>query len=240
MQLDVHAAAAALNVPESTIYRWVGERKLPANGIEGQYRFGRAELLEWATAHHLNVSSELFRGSDQESVEPLMLGKALTAGGIHYDVPAADKQQALRSVVELMHLPRQEDADLLLQLFLAREALGSTAVGNGIAIPHPRHPLVLPVSEPMLSLCFLARPIEFGAANREPVHTLFVLVSPTVPMHLQMLSRVASLLRDERFGQFLLARKGRKELLAEVRRVEASLEREDAKATSARMIRAEN
>ena len=100
-------------------------------------------------------------------------------------------------------LAEGSDSDLLLQLFLAREAMGSTAMGNGVAIPHPRHPVVLPVSKPLLSLCFLAEPIDFGAPNGEPVHTLFVLLSPTIQTHLQMLARVACLLRDERFRQVL-------------------------------------
>ena len=116
---------------------------------------------------------------------------------------SGDRQKrgaALRSSTTFP-LPADSDPDFLLQLFLAREAMGSTAMGNGVAIPHPRHPVVLPVSKPLLSLCFLAESIDFGAPNGEPVHTLFVLLSPTVQTHLQMLARVACLLRDEPFGR---------------------------------------
>jgi PTS system nitrogen regulatory IIA component len=220
MQLDVRGAAAVLNVPQSTIYRWINERHLPAKGVEGQYRFARTELLEWATIQKVELSPNIF----QEDSVRLSLVDALESGGVFYGVPGSDKDSVLRSVVDNMSLPEGTDAEQLVELFLAREATGSTAVGNGIAIPHPRRPLVLPVAKPMLSLCFLAEPIEFGAANGEPVHTLFVLLSPTIQMHLQMLARVACLLRDNRFQQILAQRKSRQEILTEARRVEKALE----------------
>jgi nitrogen PTS system EIIA component len=219
LQLDVRRVAAVLNVPENTVYRWISERKLPAHGVEGRYRFARAELLEWATKHHVNLSLEIFDegSSDQEG---LLVAEALEAGGIFYDICGADKDAVLSSMVDNIPLPEGFDAEMLLQLFLAREAMGSTAVGNGVAIPHTRHPVVLPIARPHLSLCFLAQPIEFGAASGEPVHTLFVLLSPTIQSHLQILARIASLLRDDRLGQVLSARKSRREILSDVRRAE--------------------
>jgi nitrogen PTS system EIIA component len=223
MQLDVRGAAAVLNVPQSTIYRWINDRHLPAKGVEGQYRFARTELLEWATVHKVELSANIFQDESAGSIR-LSLVDALESGGIFYNVSGSDKKSALRAVIENMSLPDGSDSELLLELFLAREATGSTAVGNGIAIPHPRHPIVLPLAKPMLSLCFLAQPIDFSAASGEPVHTLFVLLSPTVQLHLQMLARVACLLRDDRFQQVLAQRKARKEILAEVRRVEKAFE----------------
>jgi len=222
MQLDVRGAAAVLKVPESTIYRWINERNLPAKGVEGQYRFGRTELLEWATVHKVGLSPDLFNEETGSQEHPL-LSEALESGGIFYDIPGNDKDGVLRAVVDNMSLPEGVDADLLLQLFLAREAIGSTAVGGGVAIPHPRQPVVLPVAKPLLSLCFLATPIDFGAASGEPVHTLFVLLSPTIAIHLQMLAWIAGLLQNERFRGVLTARKTRKEILSEIRRVEKAL-----------------
>ncbi len=119
-----------------------------------------------------------------------------------------------------MQLPAGFDRSVLCELFLARESAGSTAVGDGIAIPHPRHPVVLPVGRPMLTLCFLERPVDFGAADRQPVHTLFVLVSPTIRAHLRMLARIACALRDEPLRAVLKRRGPPAEVLREVRRVE--------------------
>ena len=227
MQLDVRAVAVVLKVPESTVYRWINEKQLPAKGVEGQFRVGRTELLEWATTHKIDLSPGIF-SQDEPQDQHFLLAEALEAGGIFYDVPGVNKDEVFHSVVDNIPLPDGCPADLLLELFLAREASGSTAVGNGVAIPHPRHPVVLPVGKPLLSLCFLAQPIEFGAANGEPVRTLFVLLSPTVKTHLQMLARIAVLLRDDHFGQILSARKSRREILADVRRVEETFDQSSA------------
>ena len=56
--LDVIAhVAELLKVSEKTVYRWVNDRSLPGYRVSGQYRFNRAELLEWATAQRVNVSA---------------------------------------------------------------------------------------------------------------------------------------------------------------------------------------
>ena len=69
---------------------------------------------------------------------------------------------------------------MLFRLFLAREASTSTAIGRGIALPHARNPVILHVEHPMVTLCFLEQPVEFGASDGKPVEVLFSLVCPTM------------------------------------------------------------
>ena len=57
--MSVRDSARILKVSEKTIYRWVKQGKLPAYRVNEQYRFNRAELLEWATSERLNVSAEV-------------------------------------------------------------------------------------------------------------------------------------------------------------------------------------
>ena len=100
------------------------------------------------------------------------LAEALETGGTFHDVDGSDKESVLRAVVERMRLPTDVDRNFLFSVLLAREALGSTAVGDGIAIPHVRNPIVLNVSKPTITLCFLKTPIDFGALDHKPVHAL--------------------------------------------------------------------
>ncbi len=88
---------------------------------------------------------------------------------------------------------------MVLGLLLAREASASTAIGDGIALPHVRNPIVLHVPRPMLTLCFLERPIDFGALDGKPVNVLFSMICPTMRSHLQTLSRLSYALHDEAF-----------------------------------------
>lgn len=223
MQLDVRDVAKLLNVNEKTIYRWVQQGNLPAYRVNSHYRFNRAELLEWATARKINMSVDIFLEPEGASTSAPTLVEALTAGGIFYRLGGRDKESALRAVVEIMRLPDDVDRDFLLQVLLAREAMASTAIGDGIAIPHVRNPIVLHVPRPMITLCFLETPVDFGALDKLPVNRLFTLISPTVRAHLALLSRLAFALRDPGFKDVIRREGSREDIMSEARRVEAEL-----------------
>jgi nitrogen PTS system EIIA component len=222
MQIDVKEAARLLSVSEKTIYRWIKQGDLPAYRINDMYRFNRAELLEWATARRVGVSPDIFAdGAPAEETLP-GLEEAIRAGGIHYRVAGSAKAEVLASVVELMQLPEEVDKKFLLSVILARESLGSTGFGGGIAIPHVRNPIVLHIPRPAITLCFLETPIEFGAIDGKPVSTLFTLVSPTVRAHLHLLSRLTFGLRRPEFQAPVAAQAAREVLLKAARAVDLS------------------
>lgn len=212
-----------MNVSEKTVYRWIKQSKLPAFKINEQYRFNRAELLEWATAQRINVSAEIFAEPATNGAPSPGLAEALKAGGIHYRLGGKDKDAVLRAAIEVMPLPQEVDKDFLLRVLLARESLGSTAIGDGIAIPHVRNPIVMHIPRPMITLCFLEQAIEFGSLDRKPVHTLFTMVSPTVTAHLTLLSKLAYGLRDAAFNAVIRRQGSREEILAGAERIDTSL-----------------
>jgi len=219
MKLSVRNVSEMLDVSEKTVYRWINERKLPGYRLSGQYRFNRAEILEWATANKVNVTACAFQETEGAELPLPNLADALQVGGIFYRIGGSDKESALRGVVEVLRLPDEVDRKFLLEVLLAREQLASTGIGDGIAIPHARNPIVLHVDKPMVTMCFLENPAEFGALDGVPVRTLFTLVSPTVRAHLHLLSRLAFTLREDRFKALIQAEASREELLAEVRRL---------------------
>ena len=223
MKLTVRDVSELLDVSEKTVYRWVSDRKLPGYRMSGQYRFSRAEVLEWATGNKLNVSLGALQEA-QNLDQPLpTLPEALQAGGIFYRIGGSDVSSALRSAVEVVRLPDEVDREFLFQVLLAREQLASTGIGDGIAIPHARNPIVLHVDKPLVSLCFLEQGIDFGALDSVPVHALFTLISPTVRAHLHLLSRLLFALRDQKFKALVLAQGSRDELMEAVRRISADL-----------------
>jgi PTS system nitrogen regulatory IIA component len=228
MQLQVKDAAGLFQVSEKTIYRWIADSGLPAYKINTQYRFNRLELLEWAAAHRVNISPAAQSATpDSDSLLP-GLADALSAGGVFHRVGGKDKESVLREVVELMKLPDSLDREMLLKILLEREALGSTAIGEGIAIPHVRNPIVLRVSRPAITLCFLETPIDFHALDNRPVDILFTLATTTTREHLHVLARLGHALRDPGFKSALVNRAVREVILDEARRVEAGLRRQEA------------
>lgn len=231
MQLTVRDAARLLKVSERTIYRWISEGSIPSYKIQDQHRFNRVELLEWATSRRIPVAPEIFDEPESEQAVP-SLSDALERGGIHYRVSGTDRDSVLRSVVALLHLPEEVDREFLYSVFLARERLGSTGVGDGIAIPHVRSPIVLHVTRPEVCLCFLEKPVDFGAIDGKPVAVLFALVSPTVRAHLQLLSRLSFLLQDEHLRAVLKRQGARDEIVAVFRETEAKLRKPGPPAAS--------
>ena len=199
MLMKTSEVAALLKKDESAVLKWIKKEKLPATLVKGSYRINRVDLLEWATEHAIKVPPELFAEAEADIHYPT-LSEALEAGGVYCGVAGEDKFEVLRSVVNLLKLPPQMDPEFLLQVLLAREALGTTAVGGGIAIPHVRNPILLQNKPaPTITLCFLEHPIDFGALDGEPVRMLFMLTSPTVKVHLHLLSRLAYALHDPQF-----------------------------------------
>ncbi len=214
MQLTVRDVAELLNISEKTVYRWVEDGKLPGYRLSGQYRFYRAELLEWATANKIHVTSKIFEETEANAVPLPELHECLQAGGVFYRLSGEDKPAVLKNVVEMLRLPDGVDRDYLLRVLLAREALESTGLGDGIAIPHVRNPVVLHIQRPLITLCFLEKPVDFGALDGKPVHALFTLVSPTVKAHLHLLSRLTFALRDAEFKGLIANEASRDEILA--------------------------
>src|SRR6266516_3189289 len=121
MKLNVREAARLLSVSESEVYRWVEEGEIPCVLVKNQPLFGRAELLEWATARRLPVSLELFENGD-DGGSRLRLADALERGGVYRDVPGADRSAVLEAIVERLPLSEDDDRELLLQVLLARES----------------------------------------------------------------------------------------------------------------------
>src|SRR5438132_6083481 len=117
-------------------------------------------------------------------------------------------------MVTVMPLPAEIDRELLLGMLMAREALQSTGIGEGIAIPHVRNPIVLHVDRPSVTLCFLAKPIDFKALDGKPVHVLFTVVSTTVRTHLHLLARLAFALRHDGFKKAVTHHASEEQILA--------------------------
>lgn len=115
------------------------------------------------------------------------------ACGVH----AGSKKKALEVISE--QLAREQDqagSRQILEGLCAREKLGSTGLGHGVAIPHAR---LEALERPVGVFVRLSEPVDFDAADREPVDLLFALVVPEAATeeHLQLLSQIAELFGDQ-------------------------------------------
>jgi len=112
------------------------------------------------------------------------------------------KKQALQELATKAAELTGHSERAILEVLLQREKLGSTGVGNGIAIPHGKLPKL---SKVFGLFARLERPIDFEALDSQPVDLIFLLLAPegAGADHLKALARVARLLRDSEVARKL-------------------------------------
>jgi PTS system nitrogen regulatory IIA component len=103
------------------------------------------------------------------------------------------------------------DKDALVEVLLERERLGSTGIGDGIAIPHGK---VQNLDELVLSFGRSTQGIEFDSMDGRPTHLFFLLIAPenSAGIHLRALAKISRLLKSSRFRQRLLEAETEEEL----------------------------
>ena len=109
------------------------------------------------------------------------------------DVRGADKISVVRELARAAGAALEIPADAIASALLKREQLGSTGMGNGIAIPHAR---VAAVTHPFGLFARLKQPVEFDAVDGQPVDLVFVLLLPAAEGDINALACAARSLRD--------------------------------------------
>ena len=189
-----------LGVSPATVQRWARQGRLGVMKPSGEFRFEEEELGRWARDQGLSLR----QGTSQRrpvAADPhsLPLSAALNNGSVLHRVPGISAGEVLSNLVELAPLEEHVDRLALLEQLQARESLASTALGHGVSLPHPRTPSQAFVQEPMVVIGMLEDVADWKAIDEEPVHSAILLLSPTPQQHLQVLSRIAFLLRAPRF-----------------------------------------
>ncbi len=225
MHLNIREVSRLLKVSEKRINEWIRRGILRADLVNQQYQLHRSDLLELASSREIDVQAEIFASPKPDGEHNSSLVDALSAGGIFHGPGGADKPTVLRGIVDTLTLPPKFDREAVAQLLLARETMGSTAIGEGIAIPHVRRPILLNGSPASISLYLLERPVDFGAPDDKPVFAIFLIGSPTARMHLHLLSRLSFALHDPELRAALARRAPLTEMIAEFQRVEDAIPR---------------
>ncbi len=151
-----------------------------------------------------------------------MLSKLFSPAAMELNLKAQDQEKAFRELVALVpHLDEGGRAGLLLSL-LGRERLGSTALGRNVALPHTRY-VVRGVTKSQIIFGRHPDGIDYGAPDGAPVRLFFLLVSPDVSQHLQILSRLSRVLRNAALVEQLTSAATPQEVLHAIEEAEQHL-----------------
>lgn len=131
------------------------------------------------------------------------ISKLIRRGGIFKNVEGSTPKEVYENVSKLMELPEDITPDFLASALCAREEVLSTAVGNGIALPHARAPIMKKEDDQRICVVYLKTPIDMKAPDERLVHVMFILLTNNSQVHLTILSSLAALFRSVRFRKAL-------------------------------------
>ena len=166
----------------------------------------------------------------------MKITELLDLKGIELGVSVGSKEEAINKLIDLMCATGKiSDKDAYKEGILAREALTSTGIGEGIAIPHAQ---VAAVKAPGLAAMTVPDGVDYESLDGQPAHLFFMIAAPADggSTHLQALAKLSALLMDEGFRQDLLNAKTPEEFLSMIDKKEAEKDAEEAAEAAAPVV----
>ena len=228
MKFSLNDMARCLDLPVSTVDRWIRQGRIPIHRNGNACIFKKSVLEKWAFDHSLpfflpNEEKEIYQ---EQNLDLANLLPAMQLGGVFHDIKGNDVEAVLKSAVDKVPVVSINKEELYKRL-LEREALTSTGIGKGVAIPHPRAPLPEEIDNPLITTCFLEKSINFAAVDDRPVFVMFILLSTSIKNHLHLLSRLAFCVRDDSFVEFLRTYPDTSSFLSRIANCENLLDKAD-------------
>ena len=142
----------------------------------------------------------------------MQLPEIIEENNIIPELNAKDKKGVLEELAEVIsrHEP-SIDKGALVKVLVERERLGSTGIGDGVAIPHGK---MNGVSRPVISFGRSKQGLDFDSMDGQPAHLFFLLIAPedSSSVHLQVLAKIAKILKNRDFRKKLMEPGTKKEL----------------------------
>ena len=138
-------------------------------------------------------------------------------GGVYSNVKGSTAEEVYSNLSKLVNLPSNLSPEFVASELAEREKVLSTAVGNGVAIPHPKRPLLENEDDQRIIVCYPEHSVSMHSPDGKDVYVMFVILSHSTKFHLQALSALAKVLKNEAFQHKLETKPEQNVLLAEVK-----------------------
>ncbi len=211
--LTIKEVSDILQVNERTILRLLKAQKIPAVKIGNQWRFHPSRLEAWflnGGEETLNILPEKEnRWINEEDFQVFSKSRILL------DLDTQSVTETFQEMVEVLakngHLLQKE---IFLDALLDRERNSTTGIGGGVALPHAWHPINDLFRVPLVVCARLVNPIDFHAIDGKPVDLVFMLCAPRSRMHLELLSTMSEIGRNEEIIYDLRTAKTKEDFLS--------------------------
>jgi PTS system nitrogen regulatory IIA component len=196
--MTLEQLASYLQRDAREVSKMASRGNIPGHKVGGQWRFARAEINHWLeTQMHSYTEQELtvLEGPRTDGEHEPLVSVLLSEATIAVPLRAATRTSVLQELVNLAEQTWQVyDPGAILNAIKQREEMASTALGSGIAIPHPRRPLPGALGEDVMAYGRTASGIPFGAPHGGLTDIYFLVCCRDENTHLRVLARLSRLM----------------------------------------------
>jgi nitrogen PTS system EIIA component len=197
--LTLLEVAKYLKLSEKTLQKMVKNKEIPCTKIANQWRFSKVMVDDWLRSKmEVIPNNDLSRLIERE-MDYIPLSRLINEKAMVMDLKSDDKQGVLSELAGISFENQLiSDKEYFIKKLLDREDLTSTAIGNGIALPHLRKPSNEIINGPSIVIGISREGIDFNSSDGQPTHLFFLILSDSEVVHLRVLSKLASVLRDQK------------------------------------------
>jgi len=219
LDLTIKDISNLLLMKEKDILNLIKKKEIPFQTINDKLLFNKQRMVEWALSRNIPINISGDKKMSEYHVDTL--NTILDQNSFFYDCRLSENSY-IEQMVNLIELEKNVDRGIIVQLLKNREELMSTAIGNGISLPHPRIPLMVGRYKPILNFFFAEKPLDLKSLDGKPVHTFILLISQTIKQHLSLLAHLSFLLSKETFRFALEKRLNYSEIIDIITHIEIS------------------
>ena len=188
--MTLEEIAEYLQVSQKSILRMAQAGKIPAAKVASQWRFMRSVVDDWLMAQ-MEIPSVRSAPTKKDLPKLPSLPDLMPAPFMNLNIKPADKKDVIAQLIEPMRKARAIRQNRRLhEAVMKREGLVSTAIGHGIAIPHPHQPVTNLFKEPAVALGVCREGTDFKALDHQRTYVFFLLCAPSEDIQLRLLARV--------------------------------------------------
>lgn len=196
MDLSIKDISHLLMLPEKEVLQLIKKKEIPFQLLHDKIVFNKQQTIEWALGRSLPINVSGHQKLSEYHIQTL--GILLDKNSFHYNCELTEAAY-IEQMVSQINFEKNVDKEIIVQLLKSRESMMSTAIGNGISLPHPRVPLMVGRNKPLINFFFPTKPLELKSIDGKPVHTLILLISQTIKQHLSLIAHLSFLLSKETF-----------------------------------------
>ena len=205
---DEQSLATFLHLTPDQVRKMANRGKLPGRRVGNQWRFSQAEIHEWFE-QRIGVSDQqeldqvermLNNDPRDQSAEAITVEDLLAIDNVYVPFLARTKKSVIQRMCDQTAATgRLWDPVKMAEALFSREELHPTALGNGVALLHPRRPMASIIGDPFLALGITSSGIPFGGPRGCLTDVFFLIGSTSEPVHLKVLARLSRLLQQPEF-----------------------------------------